>query len=106
LIKFRAKNSNLEVKDYSFTNHNNEEVKLSELFDEKCELMNSFNMAKKCPYCTLWADGYNGIVHHLEIRFPFFVVSPYSVEIQKDFAKSTNWKFKILRTQNMHFLKN
>ena len=62
-------------------------------------------MGNKYPYCTLWADEYNGIVHHLEKRGPFFVVSLDSVEVQKEFAKYREWKFKMLSTQNMEFYK-
>ena len=36
-------------------------VRLSELFGDKNDLIVVHNMGKSCPYCTLWADGFNGV---------------------------------------------
>ena len=105
LIKLRSLNKNLKVKDYQFINQDGNKIKLSELFDDKNEIIISFNMGKKCPYCTLWADSYNGIIHHLENRSPFFVISPDSPEVQKEFSNSRDWNFKMLSYQNMDFYK-
>src|SRR5947207_7569269 len=40
-------------------------VRLSELFAGKADLILIHNMGTTCPNCTLWADGLNGIYHHL-----------------------------------------
>ena len=105
IVKLRLENSNQLIKDFKLKLHSKKIVKLSTLFDKKKELIISFNMGKKCQYCTLWADEYNGIIQHLENRAPFFVVSPDSIETQTEFAKSRNWKFKMLSCQNMDFYK-
>ena len=53
------------------------------------------NMGSRCPYCTLWADGFNGVVDHLEDRAAFVVVSPDVPEVQAEFAASRNWTFRM-----------
>ena len=40
-------------------------------------------MGRGCSYCTLWADGFNGLRHHFEDRAAFVVVSPDTPEQQK-----------------------
>ena len=56
------------VDDYTLRGAFGEETKLSTLFGTKNELILIHNMGKKCTYCTLWADGLNGFVKHLENR--------------------------------------
>ena len=41
-------------------------VKLSTMFGEKSDLILIHNMGSGCPYCTMWADGFNGALQHLE----------------------------------------
>jgi predicted dithiol-disulfide oxidoreductase (DUF899 family) len=53
-------------------------------------------MGRGCSYCTLWADGFNGIIRHLENRAAFVVISPDKPEIQRDFAQSRGWTFRML----------
>lgn len=68
-------------------------VRLSHLFGSKSELFVIHNMGSACPYCTLWADGFNGIYHHLADRAGFAVVTPDPVPVQKRFAKNRGWRF-------------
>jgi len=106
LATLRAQQSHALMQDYTLLNQFNETVHLSELFGEKNELIMPFNMGRKCSYCTLWADGYNGLVNHLEDRAAFVVVSPDSPEVQKEFATSRNWAFTMVSSQNMDFYKD
>jgi predicted dithiol-disulfide oxidoreductase (DUF899 family) len=76
------------------------------MFDLHDELIVIHNMGKDCPYCTLWADGFNGIVHHLENRAGFAVVSPDRPEIMKEFALKRGWKFKIYSGKGSGFIKD
>jgi predicted dithiol-disulfide oxidoreductase (DUF899 family) len=62
-------------------------VQLSDLFGEHEDLIVIHNMGVSCPYCTLWADGFNGLIRHLEDRAAFVMVSPDPPDIQKEFAK-------------------
>jgi len=45
-----------------------------------------------CPMCTLWADGYDGIVPHLEQRLSFAVLVAGDVGAFSDYARSRGWR--------------
>lgn len=106
LKKLRAELPAQEVEDYVFEDWNGVEVKLSELFGGKDELILVSNMGKSCRYCTLWADNYNGIVKPLNDRAAFVVVSPDSPEVQKEFAASRGWNFRMFSHQDNSFIKD
>ena len=93
-------------KDYSLKDWNGRDVKLSKLIGKNNDLILVHNMGRQCPHCTLWADGFNGLVRHLEDRASFVVVSPDSPEVQRDFAKSRGWKFKMLSGHGASFIKD
>ena len=106
LKKLRSELPAQEVDDYVFEDWNGGEVRLSELFGNKDELILVSNMGKSCRYCTLWADNYNGIVKPLNDRAAFVVVSPDSPEIQMEFAQSRGWNFKMVSHQSNSFIKD
>jgi predicted dithiol-disulfide oxidoreductase (DUF899 family) len=83
------------VADYVFSTPDGP-VKLSALFGDKQELFVIHNMGKGCAYCTLWADGFNGVQHHLRDRAGFVVSSPDSPEVQQEFAASRGWLFPMV----------
>ena len=93
----------LEVKDYELTGSLGEKVLLSQLFGDRSELMVIHNMGKKCVYCTLWADGLNGLVKHLENRAGFVVMTPDDPETQSKFARDRGWTFKMYSTEGSQF---
>ena len=74
-----------EIEDYTLASLDGG-VRLSALFGDKDHLFVIHNMGAGCPYCTLWADGFNGIMPHLENRAAFVVCSPDSPEQQRKFA--------------------
>jgi len=78
-------------------------VRLSSLFGDKDHLFVIHNMGTGCRYCTLWADGFNGILPHLEDRAAFVVCSPDTPEQQKQFAESRGWRFRMLSHQGTTF---
>lgn len=78
-------------------------VALRDLFADKDDLILIHNMGKRCVYCTLWADGINGFFKHIEDRAAFAVVSPDPIEVQKEFARSRGWKFKMLSDKDRSF---
>jgi predicted dithiol-disulfide oxidoreductase (DUF899 family) len=53
-------------------------------------------MGVSCSYCTLWADGYNGIHPHVAARAGFAVSSPDQPTVQKRFADSRGWRFPMV----------
>jgi len=83
------------VSDYEFKDAGGTR-KLSELFGEHDTLFVVHNMGRACMYCTLWADGFNGILPHLENRAAFVLSSPDTPEEQQAFAAEREWKFRMV----------
>ena len=75
-------------------------VTLLDLFGDKEDLILVHNMGARCTYCTLWADGFNGVVDHLENRAAFVVVSPDEPDAQARFAESRGWRFRMVSDQS------
>ena len=84
------------VEDYALTRADGESVPLSGLFGDKDTLIVIHNMGRSCPYCTLWADGFNGVYPHLSNRAAFVLSSPDKPEEQRRFAESRSWKFPMV----------
>jgi predicted dithiol-disulfide oxidoreductase (DUF899 family) len=84
-----------EVRDYAFATPQGN-VKLSALFGDKADLIVIHNMGSSCAYCTLWADGFNGIYDHLASRAAFVVSSPDRPDVQQKFAASRGWRFPMV----------
>lgn len=91
------------VKDYEFRNAGGRTVKLSDLFGDKDTLFVIHNMGASCPYCTLWADGFNGVFDHLRSRAAFVVSSPDAPEQQQAFAAGRGWRFPMVSAQGTTF---
>jgi len=84
----------LEVKNYPLRDLNGD-TSLQELFAGKDKLFVIHNMGQGCRYCTLWADGLNGFLSHLENEFSVVLVSKDSPEWQRSFANSRGWRFRM-----------
>ena len=91
-----------EVRDYAFRTSAGE-VKLSQLFGDKDDLFVIHNMGAGCPYCTLWADGFNGVLPHLENRAGFVVSSPDAPATQDKFKAGRGWRFRMVSHQGTSF---
>ena len=83
-----------EVPDYPFRTLAGE-VGLSELFAGRDRLLAIHNMGEGCRYCTLWADGINGFLPHLESAMAVVLVSKDDPETQRRFANSRGWRFRL-----------
>ncbi len=81
-------------------------VHLSDLFGDKNDLIVVHNMGESCPYCTLWADNYNGAVDHLSDRAAFVVVSPDSPGVQRKFAEARGWRFEMYSGEDSTFIED
>ncbi len=90
------------VDDHSFATTEGE-VRLSHLFGAKPDLFVIHNMGKSCPYCTMWADGYNGTYDHLADRAAFVVASPDAPDVQQSFAESRGWRFPMVSDPDKRF---
>ena len=84
-----------QVSNYSFHAHDGSEVKLSAMFGERSDLILVHNMGRGCAYCTMWADGFTGLVKHLENRAGFVVVSKDDIAVQREFFQNRGWNFKM-----------
>ena len=93
-------------KAYVFTSREGKPVRFDDLFGDKNELILVHNMGKSCAYCTLWADGFNGILRHLQNRAAFAVVSPNEWEAMRDFADGKGWNFNICSSRGTSFKKD
>jgi predicted dithiol-disulfide oxidoreductase (DUF899 family) len=103
--KMRALQSEAEpeqVEDYRFATIDGE-VRLSELFGGKEYLFVIHNMGKACPSCTMWADGFNGVLPHLENRAAFVVSSPDDPATQRAFAAPRGWRFLMVSHRGTSF---
>jgi predicted dithiol-disulfide oxidoreductase (DUF899 family) len=83
------------VTDYAFQDASGP-VQLSELFGEHEHLFVIHNMGRACVYCTLWADGLNGVLPHLENRAAVVLTSPDAPDVQQAFAAERGWNFRML----------
>lgn len=71
------------------------EVTLLELFGGNKRLLAVHNMGHGCRYCTLWGDGLNGLLPHLESVMSVVLLSRDPPQLQRDFANSRNWRFRL-----------
>jgi len=83
-----------EIQNYQFDTLNGK-TDLSSLFSDKNLLLVIHNMGQGCRYCTLWADGFNGLLPHLESVMSVVLVSKDTPEVQKKFSRSRGWHFNL-----------
>ena len=93
------------VGDYAFTTSDGDAVTLAGLFGDKRDLLAIHNMGRSCPYCTLWADGLNGVRQHIENRAALAVFSPDAPAVQKEFAGQRGWGFRMVSYDENDFAK-
>jgi len=91
-----------EVTDYEFAGSAGA-VKLSALFGDKGDLFVIHNMGAGCPYCTMWADGFNGVLPHLENRAAFVIATPDTPETQAKFRAARGWRFRMISHRDTSF---
>jgi peroxiredoxin len=94
----------LDVQDYELTGCDGQPVRLSQAFGEHEQLVLIHNMGFACKYCTLWADGFNGIWKHFESgqygkRAKFLLVSNDTPKQQKAGAELRGWTLPMLSCQ-------
>ena len=95
LVELRKNHGgNEEVPDYTFQTIEGT-ASLSELFDSQSTLLVIHNMGQGCRYCTLWGDGFNGFIPHLESAMSVVMVSKDSPAQQRRFATSRGWNFRM-----------
>lgn len=95
-----------EIENYSFKNREGKEVDLLSLFKDSEELLVIHNMGKKCPYCTMWADGFRGYSEMLSDRMPWVLTTPDNFQDMKLFSESREWDFNVLSFYETSFAKD
>jgi predicted dithiol-disulfide oxidoreductase (DUF899 family) len=91
-----------EIEDIELTTRDGA-IRLSELFGSGDDLLVIQNMGRGCSYCTLWADGFNGMLPHLENRTAIALVSPDDPAVQQEFASSRGWRFRMVSSAGSPF---
>jgi predicted dithiol-disulfide oxidoreductase (DUF899 family) len=94
LQELRKANPASPVPNYTFDTQSGQ-ASLLELFGDRDRLMLIHNMGQGCRWCTVWADGFNGILPHLESAMSVVLVSRDSPEVQRRFANSRGWRFRL-----------
>jgi len=94
LMALQKNNPGSPVRDYTFATQSGA-VTLRDLFGDKDQLLVIHNMGQGCRYCTLWADGFNGLLPHLESALSVVLVSKDPPELQRRFANSRGWRFRL-----------
>lgn len=94
LNTLRRETEPTEVADYAFQTCEGQ-TSLSALFGNREQLLVIHNMGQGCRYCTLWADGFNGFVAHLESAFAVVLVSKDPPLLQREFANARGWRFRL-----------
>ena len=94
LNELRKASAGDEVRDYEFSTIDGA-TSLLKMFGNKKQLLLIHNMGQGCRYCTLWADGFNGFLQHLESVMSVVLVSKDPPELQRQFANSRDWRFRL-----------
>ncbi len=94
LAELRGHDAVAEVTDYSFKTLDGE-TRLSTLFGDQSRLLVIHNMGQGCRYCTLWADGINGVLDHLEDAMAVALVSKDAPDVQRRIALDRGWRFRM-----------
>lgn len=71
-------------------------VAFTDLFGARRDLLLVLNMGQRCNYCTLWADGFAGLYHHIADRAAFVVASPDEPAIAGAFTAARRWPFPVV----------
>ena len=95
LNALRKTNPGTSVPNYTFETLTGQ-VTLLELFGGKDKLLAIHNMGQGCRYCTLWADGFNGLLPHLESVLSVVLLSKDAPDVQRRFANARGWRFRLV----------
>ncbi|MEL7472613.1 MAG: DUF899 family protein [Planctomycetota bacterium] len=93
------------VEDWSLRSTDGAPVRLGELFGDRRDLLVVHNMGSGCNYCTLWADGFRGLVEHIERRAAFVLCSNDPPEGVEAFALERGWNFRCVSGADSGFAK-
>jgi predicted dithiol-disulfide oxidoreductase (DUF899 family) len=104
LSKLRRDSISTPVKNYELQTSDGK-IHLLDLFAGKNFLFAIHNMGQACRYCTLWADGLNSFLPHLEDQFSVVLLSKDTTETQRRFANSRGWRFRMASHAGSEYVK-
>jgi predicted dithiol-disulfide oxidoreductase (DUF899 family) len=96
LVEARRRVAPEVIPDLPLLARDGKPIRLSDCFGGRHELLAIHNMGSRCPYCTLWADGFKGFWPHLNDRCAFVLVSEDPPAAADAFARARNWPFPIV----------
>lgn len=94
LAALRKAEAPVEIGDYDFETLSGK-TSLLALFAGRDRLLVIHNMGEGCRYCTLWADGLNGLLPHLEDAMAVVLVSKDPPQTQRRLAQDRGWRFRM-----------
>jgi predicted dithiol-disulfide oxidoreductase (DUF899 family) len=94
LGKLRRENQPVPIENYTLKDLDGD-VTILDLFGGKETMFVIHNMGQGCRYCTLWADGINAFLPHLEDQFSVVLMSKDAPEVQRQFANARGWRFRM-----------
>jgi predicted dithiol-disulfide oxidoreductase (DUF899 family) len=103
LTELRRAMPKLRVPDLELKDSSGNLLTLRQMFGQYKDLIVIHNMGQACSYCTLWADGLNGLVPHLLSRSALYLVSQDEPEAMRAFAESRGWKFPLASAFGSNF---
>lgn len=103
VARTRSRVTGQPVADYAFTAWDGRATPLAELFGNRDSLIIIHNMGASCSYCTMWADGINGLLPYLEKASAVAMVNHDGIERQKAVSRERSWKFRMLDASHTSF---
>jgi predicted dithiol-disulfide oxidoreductase (DUF899 family) len=103
LRDLRKLETGTEVSNYRFQTLTGE-VSLLDLFGKQQRLLAIHNMGQACRYCTLWGDGLNPFLPHLEFAMAVVLLSKDDPATQRRFANARGWRFRIASHRDTNYL--
>ncbi len=94
LNELRKHSEGTPIPEYTFTTDTGSAT-LRDFFGDNDRLLMIHNMGQGCRYCTLWGDGFNGLLPHLESAMSVVMVSKDAPEKQREFANNRGWRFRL-----------
>ena len=82
------------VPNYAFSTQTGPAT-LRDLFGDQQRLLAIHNMGQGCRYCTVWADGFNDLLPHLESALAVVLLSKDPPALQRRFANARGWRFRL-----------
>jgi predicted dithiol-disulfide oxidoreductase (DUF899 family) len=85
------------------------ETRLSELFGDKSDLIVQHMMfapewEQGCPMCSMWADAFDGIAHHVADRASFAVVARAPIRRLREWGRRRGWhRLRLLSSHDNTF---